>query len=64
MSEFYLVAKLIFLGVIGVAWMLDKETGPQLLEGGILADEMGLGKTVQMISTIVSVEILLLYHDI
>ncbi|KAH8097049.1 SNF2 family N-terminal domain-containing protein [Cristinia sonorae] len=35
---------------IGVAWMLNKEAGPN--KGGILADEMGLGKTVQMISVI------------
>ena len=28
--------------VIGVAWMLGKEDGPN--KGGILADEMGLGK--------------------
>ncbi|KAF8153937.1 SNF2 family DNA-dependent ATPase [Crassisporium funariophilum] len=35
--------------VIGVAWMLEKERGPD--RGGILADDMGLGKTVQMIAT-------------
>ncbi|KAL5498669.1 hypothetical protein ACEPAH_2024 [Sanghuangporus vaninii] len=38
--------------VIGVAWMLDKEQGPN--KGGILSDEMGLGKTVQMIATIMA----------
>ncbi|KAF8890769.1 SNF2 family N-terminal domain-containing protein [Infundibulicybe gibba] len=35
--------------VIGVAWMVAKERGPD--RGGILADDMGLGKTVQMIAT-------------
>ncbi|KAF9485841.1 hypothetical protein BDN70DRAFT_870738 [Pholiota conissans] len=34
---------------IGVAWMLERERGPD--KGGILADDMGLGKTVQMIAT-------------
>lgn len=39
---------------IGVAWMLDKEKGNHMLEGGIMADEMGLGKTVQMIACMVT----------
>jgi hypothetical protein len=29
--------------IVGVAWMLDKEKGSHMLQGGILADEMGLG---------------------
>ncbi|KAJ8073759.1 hypothetical protein PM082_012037 [Marasmius tenuissimus] len=33
---------------IGVAWMIEKESGK--IMGGCLADEMGLGKTVQMIA--------------
>ncbi|KAH8813735.1 P-loop containing nucleoside triphosphate hydrolase protein [Flagelloscypha sp. PMI_526] len=42
--------------VIGVAWMLDKETSKNRdvgYLGGILADDMGLGKTVQTIGLIV-----------
>jgi hypothetical protein len=29
--------------IVGVAWMLDKEKGSHMMQGGILADEMGLG---------------------
>lgn len=29
--------------IVGVAWMIDKEKGSHMLQGGILADEMGLG---------------------
>ncbi|CAK5270957.1 unnamed protein product [Mycena citricolor] len=44
-------ARLLPHQAIGVAWMLQKEKGPD--KGGILADDMGLGKTVQMIATMV-----------
>ncbi|KAF7986702.1 hypothetical protein HWV62_20228 [Athelia sp. TMB] len=38
-------------GVLGRAWMKERETGKKL--GGILADDMGLGKTIQTLTRIV-----------
>ncbi|KAF3492337.1 ATP-dependent helicase RIS1 [Arthroderma uncinatum] len=47
------------MGIDGVAWMRDKETGLKktrgvLPKGGILADDMGLGKTVQAIALLLT----------
>ncbi len=36
--------------VIGVAWMLSRESSLTMPRGGILADDMGLGKTVQVLA--------------
>ncbi len=36
--------------VMGVSWMLSRETSFKPPRGGILADEMGLGKTVQVLA--------------
>ena len=43
-------AKLYSHQVIGVAWMLSRETSLSMPRGGILADDMGLGKTVQVLA--------------
>lgn len=38
--------------IIGLKWLMEKETSKQ--KGGILADEMGLGKTIQMIALMIT----------
>ncbi|KAI9803603.1 MAG: hypothetical protein M1825_001946 [Sarcosagium campestre] len=54
-----LEVKLLPHQVVGVRWMISKESGPRsekgvLPKGGILADDMGLGKTLQSIAVILS----------